>query len=206
MRGVMTEVPEFVLEHRRKTGADRWDEMWDGVLHMTPMPNTEHQDFEYQLEHWLRTWWGLPFGNRVYHQINVASIGGWPRNYRIPNLVMLTPDQFSIDKSTHFEGAPLVAIEIHSPDDESYEKLEFYAGIGVQEVWVIHRDTRRPEIYVLDGDEYYVVESDSAGWLISPGTSIGLKPKRPRKLAIQYRENVASLALLPHLPANRSGG
>ena len=32
-----------VLEDRRKRGADRWDEMWDGVLHMVPPPGSAHQ-------------------------------------------------------------------------------------------------------------------------------------------------------------------
>lgn len=34
------------LEQRRRTGADRWDEVWDGVAHVPPMPTTSHQRFE----------------------------------------------------------------------------------------------------------------------------------------------------------------
>ena len=32
-----------VLDDRRRRGADRWDEMWDGVLHMVPPPGSDHQ-------------------------------------------------------------------------------------------------------------------------------------------------------------------
>jgi len=46
MKVVMAQAPESLLDQRRRTGADRWDEIWDGVLHMPPMPNREHQDLE----------------------------------------------------------------------------------------------------------------------------------------------------------------
>ena len=55
----------------------------------------------------------------------------WTKNYRIPDLVLLTPDRFHIDKCDYMAGAPLVCVEIFSPDDESYEKLPFYASLGV---------------------------------------------------------------------------
>ena len=85
MKVVIPEAPSHLLEWRARTGADRWDEMWEGVLHMPPMPNREHQDLEWALETWLRTNWAEPRGNNVYHQINVASVGGWPNDYRIKN-------------------------------------------------------------------------------------------------------------------------
>jgi Uma2 family endonuclease len=126
-----------------------WDEMWEGVLHMAPMPNREHQDLEWAMETYLRLHWARPQGTRVYHNINVASPGGWPNNYRIPDLVLLTPERFGIDQNEYFEGAPDVVVEIRSPGDESYEKREFYAQLGVPEVWIIDRDRKTPEIYTL---------------------------------------------------------
>ena len=44
MRAVVPEIEPGILDWRRRTGADRWDEMWDGVLHMPPMPNRSHQE------------------------------------------------------------------------------------------------------------------------------------------------------------------
>ncbi|MGE3803812.1 MAG: hypothetical protein AB7K24_03950 [Gemmataceae bacterium] len=35
------------------------------------------------------------------------------------------------------------------PGDETYDKLPFHEELGVPEVWVIHRDTKLPEIHVL---------------------------------------------------------
>src|SRR5213083_974314 len=130
MRAVIPEVPPWLLDWRKRTGADKWDEMWDGVVHMPPMPNREHQDFEFAIEAYLRLRWAPAHEARVYHGINVASPGGWPNDYRIPDLVLLTPERFGIDRNEYFEGGPDVVVEICSPGDESHEKLEFYAGIG----------------------------------------------------------------------------
>jgi Uma2 family endonuclease len=135
VKAVMPTVPPDVLALRKRTGADRFDEMWDGVLHMPPMPNREHQDLGGELETWLRLRWARPRKAKVYHEINVAAPGGWPdRNYRIPDLVLLTPERFHIDRNEYFEGAPDVVVEIYSPGDESYEKLPFYQELGVPEV------------------------------------------------------------------------
>jgi hypothetical protein len=54
MKAVMSEVPADILAWRKRTGADRWDEMWEGVLHMPPMPNREHQELEWAMETYLR--------------------------------------------------------------------------------------------------------------------------------------------------------
>jgi len=152
MRAAMSVVPAEILAWRKRTGADRWDEMWEGVLHMPPAPNRDHQDLEWNLEFYLRMHWARPHQARVYHQINVAVPGGWPHNYRIPDLVLLKPERFSIDHNEYFEGAPDVVIEISSPGDESYDKLPFYAELGVPEVWIINRDSKMPELYQLQGD------------------------------------------------------
>jgi hypothetical protein len=42
MKAVIPEVPEHILQERKRTGADRWDEMWEGVLHMAAAPNKRH--------------------------------------------------------------------------------------------------------------------------------------------------------------------
>jgi hypothetical protein len=84
MKGVMLDVPQFVLDWRVQTGADHFDEMWEGVLHMTPSPNRSHQNFEWEMETWLRVYWARPKGNKVYHDLNVASVGGWPPTTGFP--------------------------------------------------------------------------------------------------------------------------
>jgi Uma2 family endonuclease len=180
------------LDYRKQTGADKWDEMWDGVVHMAPTPNREHQDFEWALENYLRTRWAPAYGARVYHNINVASVGGWPRDYRIPDLVVIKPQRFGIDRNEYFEGAPDLVVEIRSPGDESYEKLEFYARVGVPEVWIIDRDSKVPEVYVLTAG-FYVLQSASAdGWILSVATGIELRSDTPGKLAMRLAGDEAT--------------
>ncbi len=41
-----------------------------------------------------------------------------------------------------------------SPDDESYAKLAFYAGHGVDEVWIVDPLTRSARMWVLQDGAY----------------------------------------------------
>jgi len=164
---------------------------------MTPVPNRSHQDFQWALETWLRNHWGEPGGNRVYHEINVASVGGWPDDYRVPDLVLLTPDRFDIDRNEYFEGAPAVVVEIRSPDDESYEKLPFYAKLGVPEVWVIERDAKTPEVHVLSGGDYTKLTQDKEGWVASPLCGIQMRADPEGRLEIQLASDPRTRRLLP---------
>ncbi len=195
-----TAIPDVLsqtLAWRRETGNDKFDEMWEGVPHMTPAPKRSHQDIQWSMETWLRSKWARPLGNRVHHDVNVASPGGWPSNYRVPDLVLLTPDRFAIDHDDYFEGAPTVVVEIRSPGDDTMKKLPFYAQIGVPEVWLIDRDTRRPEVLVL-GDGQYQQQSPAAdGWFDSAATGVRLRGEAGNCLAMQLAGNEATRRLLP---------
>jgi Uma2 family endonuclease len=192
----MPSVPEHILEWRRRTGADQWDEMWEGILHMAPAPNRDHQDLEGSLEAWLRRYWAEPNGCRVYHQINVSEPGTWPNNYRIPDLVLLTPQRFDIDCNEYFDGGPDAVVEIHSPGDEAQDKLEFYAKVNVREVWMIDRDTRRPEVFELVAGEYRPREPGGAGWLRSDVAGVETRATG-EKLEIRVVGRNDSLEQLP---------
>jgi Uma2 family endonuclease len=197
MKAVMANVPEHILEWRRRTGADQWDEMWERVLHMAPSPNRDHQDFEYELEAWLREHWAKPNGCRVYHQINISEPGTWPNNYRIPDLVLLTPERYRIDCNEYFDGGPDAVVEIHSPGDEAYEKLPFYALVGVREVWIIDRDTRQPELRELIAGEYQLRELGPDGWVTSVVTGIELRAAVGDELEIRIAGRDDTRAQLP---------
>jgi Uma2 family endonuclease len=197
MKAVMSRVPPEILAWRKETGADQWDEVWNGVLHMVPCPNREHQDLVGSMEALLRFRWARPRGAKVYHDINLAPRDGWPNNYRIPDLVLLTPERFDIDRNEYFEGAPDVVVEIHSPGDEAYEKLEFYAGLGVPEVWIVDRDSKRPEIHKLTAEGYEEQKSEPDGWLKSRATGVELRQGRPGKLEMRVAGDDSVLEEMP---------
>jgi Uma2 family endonuclease len=197
MSGLTSDIaPDFVTL-RKRTGIDKFDEMWEGVLHMAPAPSRSHQDFHFGLLTWLRSHWALPCGNRVHGEVNVASPGGWPENFRIPDLVLLTPNCFDIDRDVYFEGPPTVVVEIRSPGDETMEKLSFYAELGVPEVWVLDRDTKGPELYVLRSGRYERQSPTAEGWLCSGATGVRLRGEPDNRLALQLSDNQTTYRLLP---------
>ncbi len=201
MRAVMPSVPEDLLEWRRRTGASRFDEVWDGVLHMVPTPNRDHQDLEGALETWLRTFWASAHGGRVYHQINLTRgdrVGDWQTDYRILDLVLLTPDRFHIDHNAFFAGPPAAVVEIRSPEDETDEKLPFYAAVGVPEVWIVDRDTRAPELHALRAHGYERLAPDADGWLHS-ATGVQLRRDKAHGLLIRLSADPKACRSLPRL-------
>jgi Uma2 family endonuclease len=189
MRAIMPIVLPDVLSWRKRRGLDRWDEMWDGELHMAPAPNYDHQNLESDLEAYLRMHWARSRRAKVMHQMNVASSGGWPNDFRIPDLILLTRERIEINRGDYLEGAPDVVVEIESPGDETREKLQFYAELGVPEVWIIDRDSKEPEIHLLRGEKYRRQRSVAGGWVRSPATGIELRSGRSGKLSIRLVGN-----------------
>lgn len=64
---------EDLLKKRKAIGADRWDEVWDGVMHMNPAPSLEHQRIEKLLTHILDEVVEQAGMGLVLHQVNVAD-------------------------------------------------------------------------------------------------------------------------------------
>lgn len=197
MKAVMSSVPPGLLEWRRAIGADRWDEMWEGVLHMGPSPNLEHQRFEGALEVFLNLQWAKNARARVYHTINLSPGGDWTKDYRVPDLVILTSATRAIEKDEYIEGPPDVVIEIRSPGDESLEKLGFYAGLGVPEVWIFDRDSKTPTLYKLAGEEYAIAAASADGWYRSAVTQLEFRVIRPGKLTMRLERDESTEEDLP---------
>lgn len=100
--------------------------------------------------------------------INVFNEAAATQDYRIPDLTFVAAARRHIIAHDGIRGAgPDAVIEIRSPDDETYDKLPFFARLGVGEAIVVDRDTKKPEIYRLAGSQYLVVQPDSEGWLRS---------------------------------------
>jgi Uma2 family endonuclease len=70
------------------------------------------------------------------------------KSYRVPDVSIGHPEHVS---ERGFEGAVLV-VEVLSPNDESRKKFDFYARVGVREVWLIEPKTRETELYALRAD------------------------------------------------------
>src|SRR5262245_34598042 len=91
MRAVMLEVPEAFLAERRRLGLDRWDEMWEGVLHMPPAPSDAHQRLGTKLVVHLEPRADAKGLVLTYE----SNFHREEEDFRVPDLVVSTPDQRS---------------------------------------------------------------------------------------------------------------
>lgn len=198
MRAVMAVMPKRWYDEHKASEAAQWDEVWNGELHMPPMPNGMHQDFAGDLRDFLKRHWAKPSGGLVRLDVNLTTPEDedrWTHNYRIPDAVLVDRDRRPlIDRNTYMVGAPMVVVEIRSPGDDTYEKFPFYAGLGVPEVWVFDRDTKAAELYALgDGPAYQLLAAGPDGWTVGPASGVGFRPAGPGRVAVRVGETVADL-------------
>ncbi len=139
-----------LLEQRRDCKADQFDEVWNGVYVMSPTANNEHQDLASELVAILRTavdWKGL---GKTLAGANVSDRQeDWLQNFRVPDVLLFSNATTAIDRKTHWLGGPELVIEIVSEGDRSYEKLDFFAAVGTQELIIIDRHPWKLTLYRL---------------------------------------------------------
>jgi Uma2 family endonuclease len=197
MKALMLEVDPALLEQRHRSGLDRWDEMWEGVLHMVPAPSYEHQDLLDGLIAFLRPLVKRRQRGIVVSGINIFGESSKGDDYRIPDLTFVARGRESIVKSDGVRGGgPDAVFEVRSPQDESYEKLPFFAKLGVREIVIIHRDTKRPEVHRLAGAGYALAAADADGWLVVESLRVRLRLAKasPAVLEIQDLDDADSRA------------
>jgi Uma2 family endonuclease len=170
MRVVMLEAPpevEAMLAERHRLGLDKRDEMWDGVLHMVPPPGEAHAEFSSEF---FLVVGHLAKQRRLVPRMETGLFRG-ADDYRVPDQLYRRPDQRS-DRGA--EGAELV-VEVRSPRDETYEKIDFYSGLGVREMIVAHPIERRVELFRAVGGRLMPVQPGPDGALESDVLGITLR-------------------------------
>ena len=176
MRAVVVNLRDEELADRRSKGLDRWDEMWEGVLHMTPAPSLEHQRILDEIIEFLRPRLREARRGTLVSGINVFKEQGPVPDYRIPDLTFVAAGrEYILQHDGVRREGPDAVIEIRSPDDETYDKLPFYAALNVREVIVCDRDSKQPEIFRLAGAQYVVLQPDPDGWVASPVLGVRLR-------------------------------
>jgi Uma2 family endonuclease len=135
-----------LLERRERLGLDHYDEVWEGVLHMNPPPTGEHQ---YVLEQLAELLGPLARRAGLIPLIREFGLGDNRDNYRVPDGGLHREQPRGVWHPT----AALV-IEVVSPDDESWEKLPFYAAHKVDEVMIVDPTKRSIDWLELKGEKY----------------------------------------------------
>jgi Uma2 family endonuclease len=138
-----------LLARRRRLGLDGGDEVWDGVLHVNPGPHGRHHRVLQQL--------AVLLGPAASAAGLVPAIGdfnlGAEDDYRVPDggLHRPGPDEM------YYATAALV-VEIVSPEDETWQKLPFYAAHGVDELLIVDPLERKVHWLGLRGEGYEPIE------------------------------------------------
>jgi Uma2 family endonuclease len=141
---------EALIERRRRLGQDLLDEVWDGVLHMNPAPSGRHADIAQQLAELL----GPPARKAgLAPMLSIFNLGE-PGNYRVPD-GGLHRDR---EDRVYYQTAALV-VEIVSPDDETWKKLDFYAAHQVDELLIVDPQARTVQWFALAGEQYQPIET-----------------------------------------------
>ncbi len=143
-----------LIEQRQAAGADRYDEVWEGVYMMAPLPSDEHQELVFEFSVAL----GLPIAKQglgcVRPGVNLSDRGDdWQNDYRAPDLAVFLDDGRAENLGTHWRGPADFLIEIVSPHDRTRQKLPFYSRLGVVELLIVERDPWRLELFRHDGAE-----------------------------------------------------
>ena len=142
------------LDQRRALGLDRFDEVWEGEYHVAPEAHGRHGDVDDQLATLLRT--------------RARSVGLWgsgplnlgrPDDYRVPDRAYLRQRATEV-----WNPGAAIVVEIVSPGDESYAKLDFYHRLGVEEVLIVDPLGRTVEWYGRSDDGF---ERSGANRLLS---------------------------------------
>ncbi len=153
MRTLLPDPPppeiEAFLERRRRAGADLHDEAWDGVLHVTPAPSGRHARVGAQLIALL----GALAADAGLTVTDAFNLGDSEANYRVPDAGL----HREFADAIWYPTAALI-VEVLSPQDETWQKLPFYAAHHVDELLIVNPETRSVDWLALSGGSYEPIE------------------------------------------------
>jgi hypothetical protein len=140
---------EALIARRRQLGLDTFDEVWEGDYHMNAGPSGPHAWIDQQLAEILG-----PLARRAGLFAGGVFNLGVEEDFRVP------------DRGIHrsplvamwFDTAALV-VEIESPDDETWDKLGFYAAHAVDEVLIVSPDRHTVTLLALEEGQYAAARS-----------------------------------------------
>jgi Uma2 family endonuclease len=141
-------VEEQILAERAGFDVSQYDEVWEGVYVVTPLPNNDHQVLVGEFTFVLGETVGRRGLGHVFPGVNLSDRDeGWGKNFREPDVAVFLRDGKAIDRGTHWQGAADFLVEIISPGERTREKIPFYSSIGVVELLVVDRDPWLLELY-----------------------------------------------------------
>jgi len=149
---------EAFLARRRALGQDMFDEVWEGVYHLAPMAHAWHGYLDNVLAELLG-----PYARQA------GLIGTGPFN-------LGESDDFRVPDRGYHRTLPsavwvptaATVVEVVSPDDETWEKCDFYARHQVEEICTAEPTDARLRWFRSAGPAY--VDADGSELL---GVAVG---------------------------------
>ena len=174
---------------RAALGGDRFDEVWEGVYVMAAAPNHEHQELVASLTHVLYQIVKARGLGSVLPGVNVSDrVDNWQDNYRIPDVAVLLNNSHAENRGAFWFGGPDFAVEIASANDQTRQKLGFYANVGTRELLIIERDPWQMELFRNDGETFV-----SAG-LVKPADEV-LMESEVVSLQLRFGSNSEAISI-----------
>src|SRR5262245_58532363 len=106
-----------IVNQRRRSGAGRQDECWDGVWHLTD-PTARHQQIAARLYRIFAECIEDPGLGSAWISINVTDRDvGWIDNHRCPDAAVIlaqNPGRWIGDRQAAFLGGPDLVLEVRS--------------------------------------------------------------------------------------------
>jgi hypothetical protein len=135
---------DALIARRRSLGLDTHDEVWQGEYHMAPAAHSSHGWLDQQVAELLG-----PMARAAGLGGTGAFNLGEPDDFRVPDrgLHRTRPNAVWIPTAT-------VVVEIESSDDETWDKLDFYASHGVNELLIVSAETRSVTWLALEKGQY----------------------------------------------------
>ena len=170
------DMEQQILAERLCSDGDQYDEVWEGVYIVTPLPNDEHQEIVSGLDAILYDVIAAPKLGKVRAGVNLSDREeDWKKNYREPDVAVFLRDTKAVSHGTHWQGAADFLVEIISPGERTRDKIPFYSNIGVVELLVIDREPWKLELYRQENGQLTKVgESTPAAPDVLASQTVGL--------------------------------
>lgn len=147
---------EALVELRRRTGAGRLDECWDGAWRLTD-PTARHQQIAARLYRIFADVIEGPNLGTAWISINVTDREDhWIHNHRCPDGAVImhgNPGRWIGEQRAAFLGGPDLVVEVIG-DESPYEKFPFYGRLGVKEILIVDQNTSSPSLWRWTGNSY----------------------------------------------------
>jgi Uma2 family endonuclease len=177
---------EELKAQRQAWGGDKFDEVWEGVYVMSPLPNVVHQQIAARLVIALGEVVVLTGRGEVFPGVNLSDRAeDWKYNYRAPDVAVFLTETKAEQYEAHYRGAADFLVEIVSPGDRTREKIPFYSQLGVRELLIVDRQPWSLELYRLSEGQLQLAARSTAsdGEVISSNVvplTFQLLPGEPR--------------------------